>query len=154
MSDEERPWWEQYGIDPTEITAPVEAAVVGDEVAREWIDAASLLILTFGSERVLPFVRGMSQERQAKALALMATMFRRVAAAWEDTLVEAGLIVGADMSDLDHGVYAERLVASADALRNFASAYLDVPRADTSVEERRNLAAADALVQRALGHFT
>jgi hypothetical protein len=45
--------WEQYGIDPAEITA-VDAALVGNAVARRCAEDASAALLRTLSERARP----------------------------------------------------------------------------------------------------
>ena len=46
--------WEQYGIDPAEITASVDAALVGNTVARQCAEDASVALLRTLSERATP----------------------------------------------------------------------------------------------------
>jgi hypothetical protein len=53
-----------------------------------------------------------------------------------------------------HRLSAERLLASAGAIRSFASAYLDVLDDDVSDAERTKLAAAADLCDRVLDYFT
>jgi hypothetical protein len=51
------------------------------------------------------------------------------------------------------GVSAERIIAAADALRSFASAFLDVAEDDTSRRERERLSEAAELMESALERF-
>jgi hypothetical protein len=52
MPDEDaEAWWEQYGIDPGEITASVEAALVGDAIARQCAQDVSDALLRTLAER-------------------------------------------------------------------------------------------------------
>jgi len=53
---DEEPWWERCGINPTEITASVEAALVGDAVALHCVDDASPALLRTLAERVVPLM--------------------------------------------------------------------------------------------------
>src|SRR5215207_6751279 len=46
--------WEQYGIDPAEMTASADAALIGNAVARQCADDASAALLRTLSERATP----------------------------------------------------------------------------------------------------
>jgi len=50
--------WEQHGIDPAEITASVDAALVGNTVARQCAEDASVALFRTLSERATPDVSG------------------------------------------------------------------------------------------------
>jgi len=78
-------WWERFGIDSSEITAPVEAALVGVEVYEQWVDAASALILEFIRRHAVQFIEGESQQwRQARWFVLVGALFRQVGSAYEE----------------------------------------------------------------------
>jgi hypothetical protein len=64
--------WEQYGIDPAEITASVDAAVVGNTVARECAEDASAALLRALRERATPFMRSSTKAQQAAFAAAVA----------------------------------------------------------------------------------
>jgi hypothetical protein len=75
--------WEQYGIDPAEITASVDAAVVGNTVARECAEDASAALLRALRERATPFMRSSTKAQQAAFAAAVAAIFRNVASQYE-----------------------------------------------------------------------
>jgi hypothetical protein len=75
--------WEQYGIDPAEITASIDAAVVGNTVARECAEDASAALLRALRERATPFMRSSTKAQQAAFAAAVAAIFRNVAAQYE-----------------------------------------------------------------------
>src|SRR5262249_43978716 len=75
--------WEQYGIDPAEITAPVDAALMGNAVARRGAEEASAALLRTMSERATPLTKGSTKAQQAALAADIAAIFRNVAAQYE-----------------------------------------------------------------------
>jgi hypothetical protein len=75
--------WEQYGIDPAEITASIDAAVVGNTVARECAEDASAALLRALRERATPFMRSSTKAQQAAFAAAVAAIFGNVAAQYE-----------------------------------------------------------------------
>jgi hypothetical protein len=75
--------WEQYGIDPAEITASVDAAVVGNTVARECAEDASAALLRALRERATPFMRSSTKAQQAAFAAAVAAIYRNVASQYE-----------------------------------------------------------------------
>jgi hypothetical protein len=75
--------WEQYGIDPAEITASIDAAVVGNTVARECAEDASAALLRALRERATPFMRSSTKAQQAAFAAAVAAIFRNVASQYE-----------------------------------------------------------------------
>jgi hypothetical protein len=72
-------WWDEYGIDPDEITAGVEAALVGADIADEWIRRMWSRILAFLAEDWAPVAEKFLRERQAESLHTVATILRRFA---------------------------------------------------------------------------
>ena len=79
-------WLDRYGIDPNEITASVEAALVGQDIARRLIDAANGCFLRFMAETVVPEMTGLSNVNQARLSVVAATILRRVGETWETEL--------------------------------------------------------------------
>lgn len=77
-------WWEAYGLTPTDPTSTVEAALIGDAVARQCADDASAALLHTLAVRMTPFVKGQPQAKQAAASAAVAAIFRQVATRYED----------------------------------------------------------------------
>jgi len=75
--------WEQYRIDPAEITASVDAALVGKTVARGCAEDASAALLRTLSERATPFMRSSTKAQQAAFAAAVAAIFRDVASHYE-----------------------------------------------------------------------
>jgi len=75
--------WQQYGIDPAEITAPVDAALMGNAVARQCVADASAALLRTLSERAAPLTQGSTKAQQAALAADIAAIFRNVAAQYE-----------------------------------------------------------------------
>jgi len=75
--------WEQYGIDPAEITASVDAALVGNAVARGCAEDASAALLRTLSERATPIMRSSTMAQQAAFAAAVAAIFRNVASQYE-----------------------------------------------------------------------
>jgi hypothetical protein len=85
-NDEPPPWWEHFGIDPDELTASVEAALVGRGVARECLKDAEQALLRTTAEHVVPLMRGMPQDRQIDLAIMVAACYRRVCDEWESEL--------------------------------------------------------------------
>jgi len=75
--------WEQYGIDPAEITASVDAALVGNTVARQCAEDASVALLRTLSERATPLMKSSTKAQQAAFAAAVAAIFRNVATQYE-----------------------------------------------------------------------
>ena len=77
MPDDEEvePWWKQYGIDPTEITASVDAALVGPAIVHECTEDASAAILRSLVKRVRPLMKGRPQSEQAELGAAVAVIY-------------------------------------------------------------------------------
>jgi hypothetical protein len=75
--------WEQYGIDPAEITASVDAALVGNTVARQCAEDASVALLRTLSERATPLMKSSTKAQQAAFAAAVAAIFRNVASQYE-----------------------------------------------------------------------
>ena len=75
--------WTQYGIAPAEITAPVDAALVGKAVARQCAEDASAALLRTLSERATPLTQGSTKAQQAALAADIAAIFRNVAEQYE-----------------------------------------------------------------------
>jgi hypothetical protein len=73
---------EQYGIDPTEITASVDATLIGNAVARCAEDASAALLRTL-SERATPLTKSSTRAQQAAMAATAAAIFRDVASQYE-----------------------------------------------------------------------
>jgi hypothetical protein len=75
--------WEQYGIDPAEITASVDAALIGNAVARQCAEDASAALLRTLSERATPLTKSSTKAQQAGIAATVAAIFRNVASQYE-----------------------------------------------------------------------
>jgi hypothetical protein len=75
--------WEQYVIDPTELAASADAALVGNAVARQCAQDASDALLRALSERVTPLMKSSTKAQQGEAAAAVATIFRNVASQYE-----------------------------------------------------------------------
>ena len=75
--------WEQYGIDPAEITASVDAALIGNAVARGCVEDASAALLRTLRERVTPLTKSSTKAQQAAIAAAVAAIFRNVASQYE-----------------------------------------------------------------------
>jgi hypothetical protein len=75
--------WKQYGIDPAEITASVDAALIGNAVARQCAEDASAALLRTLSERATPLTKGSTKAQQAALAADVAATFRDVASQYE-----------------------------------------------------------------------
>ena len=75
--------WEQYGIDPAEITASVDAALIGNAVARRCAEDASAALLRTLSERATPLSKSSTRAQQAAMAAAVAAIFRNVASQYE-----------------------------------------------------------------------
>jgi hypothetical protein len=83
--------WKQYAIDPAEITASADAAVVGNALARGCAEDASAALLRTLSERATPFTRSSTKAQQAAFAAAIAAIFRNVAAQYETNFRGIGL---------------------------------------------------------------
>jgi len=57
--------WKRYGIDPAEITASVDAALIGNVVARQCAEDASAALLRTLSERATPLTKSSTRAQQA-----------------------------------------------------------------------------------------
>ena len=77
--------WKRYGIDPAEITASVDAALIGNVVARQCAEDASAALLRTLSERVTPLTKSSTRAQQAAIAAAVAAIFRNVASQYETT---------------------------------------------------------------------
>jgi hypothetical protein len=75
--------WEQYGIDPAEIIASVDAALIGNAVARQCAEDASDALLRTLSERATPLAKSNTKAQQAALAAAVAAIFKNVAAQYE-----------------------------------------------------------------------
>lgn len=75
--------WKQYGIDPAEITASVDAALIGNVVARQCAEDASAALLRTLSERATPLTKSSTKAQQAAIAAAVAAIFRNVASQYE-----------------------------------------------------------------------
>jgi hypothetical protein len=75
--------WEQYDIDPIEMTASADAALVGNAVARQCAEDASDALLRTLSERVTPLMKSSTKAQQGEAAAAVAAIFRNVASQYE-----------------------------------------------------------------------
>jgi hypothetical protein len=75
--------WEQYGIDPADITASVDAALIGNAVARQCAEDASAALLRTLSERATPLTKSSTKAQQAAVAADVAAIFRNVASQYE-----------------------------------------------------------------------
>jgi len=75
--------WEQYGIDPAEMTASADAALIGNAVARQCADDASAALLRTLSERATPLTKSSTKAQQAALAAAVAAIFRNVASQYE-----------------------------------------------------------------------
>lgn len=73
--------WEQYRIDPAEIT--VDTAVLGNAVARRCAEDASAALLRTLSERATPLTKSSTKAQQAALAAAVAAIFRNVASQYE-----------------------------------------------------------------------
>ena len=73
--------WEQYGIDPAEIT--VDAALLGNAVARRCAEDASAALLRTLSERATPLTKSSTRAQQAALAAAVAAIFKNVASQYE-----------------------------------------------------------------------
>ena len=83
--------WKQYAIDPAEITASADTAVVGHALARGCAEDASAALLRTLSERATPFMRSSTKAQQAAFAAAIAAIFRNVAAQYETTFRGIGV---------------------------------------------------------------
>src|ERR687898_2052451 len=77
--------WEEYEIDPTEVAASEDAALVGNTVARQCAEDASDALLRTLSERVTPLTKSSTRAQQAAIAAAVAAIFRNVASQYETT---------------------------------------------------------------------
>jgi hypothetical protein len=75
--------WEQYGIAPAEITASVNAALIGNAVARQCAEDASAALLRTLSERATPLTKSSTKAQQAAIAEAVAAIFRNVASQYE-----------------------------------------------------------------------
>jgi len=75
--------WEQYGIDPAEMTASADAALIGNAVARQCAEDASAALLRTLSERATPLTKSSTKAQQAALAAAVAAIFRNVASQYE-----------------------------------------------------------------------
>jgi hypothetical protein len=75
--------WRQYRIDLAEITASVDAALLGNTVARRCAEDASAALLGTLSERATPFMKSSTKAQQAELAAAVASIFREVASQYE-----------------------------------------------------------------------
>jgi hypothetical protein len=75
--------WEEYEIDPTEMAASADAALVGNTVARQCAEDASDALLRTLSERVTPLLKSSTKAQQGEAAAAVAAIFRNVASQYE-----------------------------------------------------------------------
>jgi hypothetical protein len=75
--------WEQYGIDPAEITASVDAELIGNAVARQCAEDASAALLRTLGERATSLTKSNTRAQQAALGAAVAAIFRNVAAQYE-----------------------------------------------------------------------
>ena len=75
--------WEQYGIDPAEITASIDATLIGNAVARRCAEDASAALLRTLSERATPLTKSSTRAQQAAMAATVAAIFRTVASQYE-----------------------------------------------------------------------
>ena len=75
--------WKQYEIDPAEITASADAAVIGNTAARRCAQDASAALLRTLSERATPFTKSSTKAQQAAIAAAVAAIFRDVASQYE-----------------------------------------------------------------------
>ena len=75
--------WEEYEIDPTEVAASADAALVGNTVARQCAEDASDALLRTLSKRVTPLVKSSTKAQQVEAAAAVAAIFRNVASQYE-----------------------------------------------------------------------
>jgi hypothetical protein len=75
--------WKQYRIDPAEITASVDAALIGNAVARQCAEDASAALLRTLSERATPLTKSSTKAQQAAIAAAIAAIFRNVASEYE-----------------------------------------------------------------------
>ena len=82
--------WKQYAIDPAEIAASADAAVVSHALARGCAEDASDALLRTLGERATPFMRSSTKAQQATFAAAIAAIFRDVAARYETTFRAIG----------------------------------------------------------------
>lgn len=75
--------WERYAIDPAEVTASVDAALMGNAVARQCAEDASAAFLRTLSERATPLTKSSTKAQQAALAADIAAIFRNVASQYE-----------------------------------------------------------------------
>ena len=75
--------WNQYEIDPAEITASVDVALIGNTAARRCAEDASAALLRTLSERATPFTKSSTKAQQAAIAAAVAAIFRNVASQYE-----------------------------------------------------------------------
>jgi hypothetical protein len=75
--------WKQYEIDPAEITASVDAALIGHTAARQCAEDASAALLRTLGERATPFTKSSTKAQQAAIAADVAAIFRNVASQYE-----------------------------------------------------------------------
>jgi hypothetical protein len=75
--------WAQYGIDPAEIPASIDAALIGNAVARRCAEDASAALLRTLSERATPLSKSSTRAQQAAMAAAVAAIFRNVASQYE-----------------------------------------------------------------------
>lgn len=75
--------WKQYEIDPAEITASVDVALIGNTAARRCAEDASAALLRTLSERATPFTKSNTTAQQAAIAAAVAAIFRNVASQYE-----------------------------------------------------------------------
>jgi hypothetical protein len=83
--------WKQYAIDPAEMTASADPAVVGNALARGCAEDASAALLRTLSERATPLTRSSTKAQQAAFAAAIAAIFRNVAAQYERNFRAVGL---------------------------------------------------------------
>jgi len=76
--------WKQYEIDPAEITASVDAGLIGNTATRRCAEDASAALLRTLSERATPFAKSSTKAQQAAIAAAVAAIFRNVASQYEN----------------------------------------------------------------------
>jgi hypothetical protein len=75
--------WKQYEIDPAEISASVDVALIGNTAARQCAEDASAALLRTLGERATPFTKSSTKAQQAAIAADVAAIFRNVASQYE-----------------------------------------------------------------------
>jgi len=75
--------WKHYKIDPAEITASADVALIGNTAAQQCAEDASAALLRTLSARATPFTKSSTKAQQAAIAAAVAAIFRNVASQYE-----------------------------------------------------------------------